>query len=365
MLRFLLLTFIVLWSIFKVNGQENLVPNSSFEILECRIPGPCLTSGTPVYSAVQQIWQPNGSYVDYTNLKSITYNDGFGSPDLFCSFFNWYVLEGVSFYGVPYNRFGFNYPRTDSVYAGFSLFEGTPDSKFAYKEYIRVRLKEPLKKGYGYKAGLYWSLCDSCAASNKLAMNITVDSFLLSSQSQFIDVLSYPKPQIESQEIMRDTSGWNLFEGTFIAKGGELYLTIGNFAPEYELEREAPVNGFNQTGNPCQCIIWSTYFYIDDVFLYEYPEAGVPENEIKIPNIITPNGDGINDVFELTPYLPPGTGVTVYNRWGNEVFQSDNYQNNWAGITTFGAKANPGVYFYIIKFPQGLVKKGTLTIVYE
>jgi gliding motility-associated-like protein len=365
MLRFLLLTFIVLWSIFKVIAQNNLVPNSSFEILECRFPGPCLTSGTPVYSAVQQIWQPNDSYVDFTNLKSITYNYGFGSPDLFCSFFNWYVLEGVSYFGIPYNRFGFNYPRTDSVYAGVGIYYGTQQFEHVYKEYMRVRLKEPLKKGYGYKAGLYWSLCDSCAASDKLGMVFSKDSFLLSSASQFVDVLTYPRPQIEAKEILRDTSGWNLLEDTFIAEGGELYLTIGLFAADYDMHREAPVNGFNQTGNPCQCIDWNTYFYIEDVFLYEYPEAGVPENEIKIPNIFTPNGDGINDVFELTPYLPPGTRVTVYNRWGNEVFQTDNYQNNWAGITTFGAKANPGVYFYIIKFPQGLVKKGTLTIVYE
>lgn len=220
----------------------NLIPNPSFEELHCLNNLPCLTTFDPIFGNIQQTWHPNFANV---NPQTNIYNGGFGSPDLFCKYLNWYILNGCTFYGVPYNRFGFNYPRTDSAYAGFSLFEGTPESKFAFKEYMRVRLKEPLKKGYGYKAGLYWSLFDSCAASNKLAMNITVDSFLLSSQSQFIDGLSYPKPQIESQEIMRDTSGWNLFEGTFIAKGGELYITIGNFAPEYELEREAPVNGFN------------------------------------------------------------------------------------------------------------------------
>ena len=54
--------------------------------------------------------------------------------------------------------------------------------------------------------------------------------------------------------------------------------------------------------------------------------------DITIPNIFTPNGDGKNDVFEikgLEAYT--GSQLFIYNRWGNEVYKSDNYLNNWDG----------------------------------
>jgi len=64
-----------------------------------------------------------------------------------------------------------------------------------------------------------------------------------------------------------------------------------------------------------------------------------------IPNTITPNGGGINDTFEI-----PGLGryvsneLVIMNRWGDEVFERKNYQNDWGaeGLVS-------GTYFYILK----------------
>ncbi|WP_316745705.1 gliding motility-associated C-terminal domain-containing protein [Pedobacter gandavensis] len=73
--------------------------------------------------------------------------------------------------------------------------------------------------------------------------------------------------------------------------------------------------------------------------------ATIVENaDFIIPNIITPNGDGSNDTFKvkgLENY--PGTQVMIFNRWGNEVFRSDNYTNNWDG-----SQLNEGTYYYLI-----------------
>lgn len=70
----------------------------------------------------------------------------------------------------------------------------------------------------------------------------------------------------------------------------------------------------------------------------------VENADFIIPNIITPNGDSSNDTFKvkgLENY--PGTQVTIFNRWGNEVFRSDNYTNNWDG-----SQLNEGTYYYLI-----------------
>ncbi len=62
------------------------------------------------------------------------------------------------------------------------------------------------------------------------------------------------------------------------------------------------------------------------------------------PNIITPNGDGKNDVLIIKGIeLYPGSKLSIYNRWGNEVYHSDNYGNNWAG-----EGLADGTYYYLL-----------------
>jgi gliding motility-associated-like protein len=71
-----------------------------------------------------------------------------------------------------------------------------------------------------------------------------------------------------------------------------------------------------------------------------------------LPNTITPNGDGVNDVWNI-----PGIGafpdaeVRIYNRWGAEVFGSRGYQEPWDGKRD-GKDLPTGSYFYIIDFKQ-------------
>ncbi len=79
-------------------------------------------------------------------------------------------------------------------------------------------------------------------------------------------------------------------------------------------------------------------------------------NELIIPNVLTPNGDGINDYFKLKN-VKENTLVTIYNRWGNEVFSATNYQNNFPTNTI-----SDGVYYYIIKEPDGQIHKGYVSV---
>lgn len=66
--------------------------------------------------------------------------------------------------------------------------------------------------------------------------------------------------------------------------------------------------------------------------------------DLQIPNIITPNNDGKNDTFKIIGLESyPGSQLTVFNRWGNEVYRSDNYQNDWSGIGLAEA-----TYFYVV-----------------
>lgn len=78
----------------------------------------------------------------------------------------------------------------------------------------------------------------------------------------------------------------------------------------------------------------------------EFEDCSVEfEYDFSFPNVITANGDGINDYFEIAN-LPSNTEVIILNRWGNVVFKSENYQNNWDGKDTSGKLLAEGVYTY-------------------
>ena len=93
--------------------------------------------------------------------------------------------------------------------------------------------------------------------------------------------------------------------------------------------------------------------------------------DIKVPNIITPNGDGINDYFKIVLkgsnedyYLSfPNSTLLIYNRWGKKIYESNNYQNDWNGNG-----AADGVYYWTLELNDGenngdgTQMQGTVTI---
>ncbi len=76
--------------------------------------------------------------------------------------------------------------------------------------------------------------------------------------------------------------------------------------------------------------------------------------EISIPQAFSPDGDGINDNFVIEGIeLIPDNEITIFNRWGNVVFQTSNYQNNWDGTSSNamnigGGDLPTGTYYYIL-----------------
>ncbi|MAX80717.1 MAG: hypothetical protein CL843_11170 [Crocinitomicaceae bacterium] len=87
----------------------------------------------------------------------------------------------------------------------------------------------------------------------------------------------------------------------------------------------------------------------------------VDDCAINPPNVITPNGDGINDFFYLADVnRHPGTKLWIYNRWGELMYEDDYYRNNWGGefLTS-------GVYFWRAEFTSGEKLSGYLHIFQE
>ncbi|NQX38988.1 gliding motility-associated C-terminal domain-containing protein [Pedobacter steynii] len=76
----------------------------------------------------------------------------------------------------------------------------------------------------------------------------------------------------------------------------------------------------------------------------------VTKQPVNAPNVITPNGDGKNDTFILVGREHYDSAqIEIYNRWGNQVYRSDNYQDTWSG-----EGLNEGTYYYIIRLKKAM-----------
>jgi gliding motility-associated-like protein len=90
----------------------------------------------------------------------------------------------------------------------------------------------------------------------------------------------------------------------------------------------------------------------------------LPSDRLVIPDLITPNGDGMNDVWELD-FLQNLTDyrVKIYSRGGILVWNTELYQNDWNGTHFQNGKILPdGTYYYLIQLSDGTEFKGPVTI---
>ncbi len=88
-----------------------------------------------------------------------------------------------------------------------------------------------------------------------------------------------------------------------------------------------------------------------------------PEQELSIPSAFTPDGDGVNDVWEVGNIVTyENSVVEIYDRFGHRLFRSEGYTQPWNG-TYQGKELPTGTYYYLISLNEGVAHyKGSVTI---
>ena len=100
------------------------------------------------------------------------------------------------------------------------------------------------------------------------------------------------------------------------------------------------------TVNGCESPVSSIDLSILKIFTFD---------DFEFPNVITPNGDGINDNLDLENYFQTCQEFTfyVFNRWGNLVYQQSNTDIPFGGLTLDTATLVDGVYLYKLSYEKG------------
>jgi OOP family OmpA-OmpF porin len=232
---------------------QNLVPNHSFEEMT-------LCPGNFTLNEMQTIkgwWQGSEGTPDYFNVCSTKA-------------------------GVPDNMFGSQLAKDGNAYAGlvlYSISNGT-----TYREYIQTKLSRPLVAGEMVCVELYYSAAEKCSyVVDGLGMVLSKDKIkhgrkgVISGQTM---AMSNP-----SLNMLDDTESWNLLSDTYVATGGEEYITIGNFKIDKELKviRRTEDLGKNANTN------WA-YVYVDNISVKPVKEKTdcSCENEILASMVVDP-----------------------------------------------------------------------------
>jgi gliding motility-associated-like protein len=137
-------------------------------------------------------------------------------------------------------------------------------------------------------------------------------------------------------------------------------VNLGNLGPLVKGNYAYKVVVQNQKNNSPLDIAESNW-----VYFYHNPQmtfSGKNSAELQVPNIITPNGDGINDCFYLEN---PTDGesfkkisFSVYKRNGELLYENRNFeginnsQNGWAGVNSSGQALASGVYYYVLEITR-------------
>lgn len=334
-----------LYTLYYTDNQCNLT--DSFDIIFA--PSPVIQSDTTICIQDYQVagtssynggqWTYNGPgtatflpndttanpqiVVDSEGLYTLTYTDNQ------CAIANSFLLNVVQTPTVPLNDTScvnqFQFVGTSSYDGGQWTYSGPGTVTFTVSDSVENPLIEVDQKG----------LYQFTFTDNQCAKDSTFEVYF---------------PQYVSS---------NLSDLTFCI-GGEETIDATSFVTE------ATYLWNTGSTNPAIMVQDSGIYYVEITGFCNSVEdtAMVVLNDCTLSgvNVVTPNGDGFNDflVFPNLNYYPESS-LVIFNRWGNKIYETNNYKNDWGG-----SDQSDGTYFYVL-VPDGAnvdaqLIKGTFTL---
>lgn len=155
------------------------------------------------------------------------------------------------------------------------------------------------------------------------------------------------------------------------ASDGEILLAAAGGTAPYYVTTDAASNVALSDSSAITNLRSGTYHMIitdENGCSYSLKNVRIPDNSnacIHIPNVFTPNDDGINDTWELSHIdMYPDAKIFVFNRWGQKMYSGDGTSEYWDGYFK-GHKVPAGTYSYIVNLGEGLeTYTGSLSVLY-
>lgn len=282
--------FLIAICLVKKGESQNLVPNASFEnFVECQD-----TSSLQFHALLDSFWYQFGS-ADYFNACATS-----GTKD------------------IPQNIVGYQFAFDGNAYIGLYGYH----SLVFTREYIEIQLTNPLIPGQIYYVSFYVSLADT--------MQYAIENIGVLFTDTLFDPFPAPSynwvtaiPQIENApgNMLNNKINWVVVSDSFVANGGEKFMTIGNFKDEAQTVKQY----FGGT-DPSTL---GAYYFIDQVYVGLSPSVNIENHKKETTDV------------KLYPNPPNGNLTLEYNLQENESGELIIY--SLAGIAVKSAYLNSGL----------------------
>ncbi|WP_010519036.1 Calx-beta domain-containing protein, partial [Croceivirga radicis] len=190
-----------------------------------------------------------------------------------------------------------------------------------------------------------WEVADDCGNTATFTQTIFVMQPQLEEvyidvcvEDEAVDLINYLPQGFDTNGIFTVVEGEVVLEGSLFNPAN---LVVGEYKIMYASD-----------GGDCK-------YYVDFIITTNNDCVPCTRDQIEVSKAVTPNGDAINDVFEIkgTEYCGYTFDVLIFNRWGDKVYESRNYLNDWGGTSpnnAYGSRGTvpAGTYYYLIKINE-------------
>lgn len=208
----------------------------------------------------------------------------------------------------------------------------TSSTDAAYREYAQTKLKEPMKAGALYSVSFY-TVRDS--RSRFYAPEIGI-YFSQNAVSAAPYTIYGAKAQVKANEYntMSNSRKWSFVHGYFRAKGGEQYLTLGNFNPNTPLlldgEKEYVPGVLRNDFD------WFAYYYVDDIYVYQIPDSLESHYAKMLPQATEKPFNNLVFVLDVSSSMQKEGKIKMLKD-GMDKFMSSIDTNEIISVVTFDA----------------------------
>ncbi|HTF03303.1 MAG TPA: gliding motility-associated C-terminal domain-containing protein, partial [Bacteroidia bacterium] len=188
-----------------------------------------------------------------------------------------------------------------------------------------------------------WTVTNGFCVSPTDTLSITVYSLPSTALAGNDQLIHTSFVTLNAEPADTGTGTWTFVQGSgSIENIHDPFTRVTNLSPGVNILRWTTSNGVCPESS-------------DDVHIESLP--------LIVPEGYSPNGDGVNDNFEISGLLEyNAVSLEVFNRWGNVVFVSADYRNNWNGTGRNGETLPDDIYYYILRADEGIVFTGFVAI---
>lgn len=314
------LCFLIIFVIVQIHSLcQNLVTNGDFEAIDS-----CLQNNSSVDSYQRSMNSFCKGWFDKAGASESV--DFYNSCN--CSPFN-----------IASNNLGGFIGVSGSSYIGFTCYSGVSSSGnlIDIREVASTKLNESLKLDSTYCISFSYNNVDlhgNFYSLNNIGVLMSMDTL------DYIRIRTLP-PSFKVASISPG-EGWKKVDYEFVADSNYNFLNIGSFGLDSEIQ--CIFNSYNYLDS------WPlAYFIFDDIKVVKGGCSIDVSDLLKVPNVFTPNNDGVNDRYLILPDGYLILKAQIFNRWGQIVYESDSGLVNWGGEWK-GENVSSGVYYLILNF---------------